>query len=224
VPSGPEESALADDNERDVPGDGLTRKRFLAAGAAFGGTIMWSSTFGVAETGRAADILSAPTASATTAPECPTGPTGPTGATGPGPTGPTGATGATGPTGPGGDVLEQCPTGPTGPTGATGPTGPTGATAVKLRSFTATRARRGVRVAWRTDSELDLLGFNVYRQRKRSTRVNRRLIAARGGRSGRAYSVVDRGVTDTSGVRYWLEEVLVDGSRGRYGPVAVSKR
>ena len=86
-------------------------------------------------------------------------------------------------------------------------------TAVSFRSFSATRSGKGVLLRWRTASEVDLLGFNVYRElRGKKVKVNRFLIRARGAASGAAYRFLDRGAMRTSG-RYWLQAVNLDGSR-----------
>ena len=96
--------------------------------------------------------------------------------------------------------------------------------AATLLSFTAKRAQRGVVLRWRTGSEVDTLGFNVFRQRAgRRVRVNRRVIPAlsltRGGVRGGAYSFVDRRAPKRKAVRYWLQEVDVRGHRTWHGPI-----
>jgi len=98
--------------------------------------------------------------------------------------------------------------------------------AVTLTSFKAARSHQGVVVRWRTGSEVDTLGFNVYRQRNgHRVRVNRRLIPAlsvtRGGISGGAYSYVDRRAPRHASLRYWLQEVDTSGHRTWHGPARV---
>jgi hypothetical protein len=97
--------------------------------------------------------------------------------------------------------------------------------AVTVSSLRARRSRGGVLVRWRTSSEVDTLGFNVYRQRgDRRIRLNRRVIpaltATRGGVRGGAYSFVDRRAPQRA-VRYWLQEVDSRGHRTWHGPVRV---
>ncbi len=93
------------------------------------------------------------------------------------------------------------------------------ATAVALRGFTATRAATQVVIRWRTASELDLLGFNVYREVNGTrTRLNRRLIA---GKGAGVYSFVDRRAPKGKTVRFWVQVVNLDGSRSWYGPARV---
>jgi hypothetical protein len=95
--------------------------------------------------------------------------------------------------------------------------------AVSLYSLTAKRSHKGVVVRWRTGTEADTLGFNVYRQQgNRRVRVNRRLLPALGGVSGRSYSFVDRRAPKHRAVRYWLQDVSVSGARAWHGPVRVA--
>lgn len=94
-------------------------------------------------------------------------------------------------------------------------------THVKAQSISAKRRLGGgVLVRWRTATEIDTLGFNVYREKSgKRARLTRTLIAAGGfGRStGRSYSYVDRhGGKGTA--RYWIEAVALDDSRSWLGP------
>ena len=90
--------------------------------------------------------------------------------------------------------------------------------AVSFRSLSASPARGGVLVRWRTASEVDTLGFHVYRQvNGKRVRVNRTLIAAKGRGN---YSFLDRKAPRAKNVRYWLRVVNLDGSRSWYGPAA----
>jgi hypothetical protein len=85
-------------------------------------------------------------------------------------------------------------------------------TAVTVRSFTARSTPRGVRIAWRTGAENDMLGFEVWRG---SRKVTRALVPARAGGSvrGAAYSVLDRSVRAGSRVTYRLRVVTKAGAR-----------
>lgn len=92
-------------------------------------------------------------------------------------------------------------------------------TAVTFRSLSATRSVRGVLVGWRTASELGTLGFHVFREEKAGrVRVNRSLIPAK---SRGAYTFLDRRAPRGRTLRYWIQEVALDGSRRWYGPVRV---
>lgn len=87
----------------------------------------------------------------------------------------------------------------------------TAPTAVTLRSFSAARGTAGTLLRWRTASELDTAGFNVYRG---SMRLNRSLIAARGDRgAGASYRLLDRTARPGASYRYRLQVVDLDGSR-----------
>ncbi len=92
------------------------------------------------------------------------------------------------------------------------------ALAVTMRSLSATSSSTGALLRWRTASELDTLGFNVFRELKgRRARVNPRLIAAKGPGS---YSFLDRHAPAGKRLSYWLQVVNLDGSRNWWGPVA----
>ncbi len=86
--------------------------------------------------------------------------------------------------------------------------------AVTVRSLSASRSGRGVVVRWRTASEVDLLGFNLYREQNgRRVRVNKRLISAGNANVGRLYSFVDRKAPAARRLGYWLQAVSQNGSR-----------
>ena len=98
-----------------------------------------------------------------------------------------------------------------------------GPLAVTIASFTAVRSHKGVLVRWRTGTEANELGFNVYRQQgARRVRVNRRLLPALGGLQGSSYSYRDRRAPKHRALRYWLQDVAVHGTRAWHGPVRVS--
>ncbi len=64
---------------------------------------------------------------------------------------------------------------------------------------------------WRTASELDTLGFHVYREVSgRRVRVDRKHVPARGA-SGRTYSYLDRTAPRRKALRYWIQVVNLDG-------------
>jgi len=94
-------------------------------------------------------------------------------------------------------------------------------TAARMGRIAASRTPAGVLVRWRTASELDLLGFNVYRQvNGQRKRLNARLIGAHGAG---AYSYLDRYAPQRKRVRFWIQAVNVDGSRNWYGPAEVAR-
>ena len=98
-----------------------------------------------------------------------------------------------------------------------------GTVAVRMRSLSAVRSARGALVRWRTASEFDLAGFNVYRTvNGRRLRLGKRLIAASAGASGRSYSDLDRGLRRRA-ARYWIQAVNLDGTFGWFGPARVAR-
>ena len=95
--------------------------------------------------------------------------------------------------------------------------------AARVTSLSATRAGRGVLVRWRTASEFDLRGFNVYREQNGVRRfANRWLIRAKDGGLAASYAFRDRRATRST-QRYWLREVTVDGNFRWFGPIAVTR-
>jgi len=94
-------------------------------------------------------------------------------------------------------------------------------TAVRISTTSAVRTPRGVLVRWRTASELDMLGFNVYREvNGKRVRANSKLIA---GKGHGLYSFLDRKAPKGTTVRYWIQAVNLDGSRRWYGPAGSSQ-
>jgi hypothetical protein len=93
--------------------------------------------------------------------------------------------------------------------------------AVRMSSFTASRSTKGVSVRWRTHTEIDTLGFHVFRSRgAKWTRVDRQLIPAHGSVSGARYSFLDRRAP-RGRLSYRLQAVGTDGSRTWYGRATV---
>jgi hypothetical protein len=90
-------------------------------------------------------------------------------------------------------------------------------TAVAVRTASAVRTRAGVFVRWRTASESQTLGFNVYRVRQgKLVKLNRALIASvfGGTARGHAYSWLDRTAPRaTRTLAYRLQAVGLDGTR-----------
>jgi hypothetical protein len=97
--------------------------------------------------------------------------------------------------------------------------------AVTTSTFNARYTGRSVTVRWRTASEVNVLGFNVYRvsQGKR-VKLNKRLIPSANvlhGKSTSAYSFRTRLASKrlAASSRYLLQEVHTNGSRTNYGPI-----
>ena len=95
--------------------------------------------------------------------------------------------------------------------------------AVTITKFRAVRSRKGVVVRWRTGTEYDQLGFNVYRQQgNRRVRLNRRILPALGRVAGGSYSFRDRRAPKRRALHYWLQDVDLSGKRTWHGPIRVS--
>jgi hypothetical protein len=103
-------------------------------------------------------------------------------------------------------------------------------TAVELRSFTGTGEGKSVKLSWETASELDNLGFNLYRtERPNGTKnkINEALIPANvppGSPAGAVYDYVDLDLAPRHGYWYWLEDVDINGRTMLHGPVVVKVR
>lgn len=99
-------------------------------------------------------------------------------------------------------------------------------TAVTLNSFDATASDGVVVVEWQTASEIDNLGFNLYRADAESSvraRLNETLIpslVAAGSPVGALYKYVDDSVQLGVEYSYWLEQVDTAGSSMMHGPVS----
>ncbi len=124
----------------------------------------------------------------------------------------------TGSSNPGWDALSG------GEFGAGGGT-PSEPTAVTLVSFTATPQDNAILVTWETASELDNVGFNLYRSEKADgpyTRLNTTLIPPQnpGSMLGGLYEWRDRYVMPAVIYYYKLEDVDVHGVRTVWGPLS----
>ncbi len=99
-----------------------------------------------------------------------------------------------------------------------------GTTAVKLMSFDAAAGDSEVRLAWRTASELDNLGFHLYRGASADgpwTRLTKALIPGLGSSPvGQAYAFKDGGLTNGTRYFYRLEDVDASSLVTSHGPVS----
>ena len=97
-------------------------------------------------------------------------------------------------------------------------------TAVKLESFTAVAGDASVLLSWRTGSELDNLGFYLYRALSDSgpwTRLTTSLIPGLGSSAlGQAYSFRDTGLANGTRYYYRLEDVDTKSKATSHGPVS----
>jgi hypothetical protein len=98
------------------------------------------------------------------------------------------------------------------------------ATAVRLMSFAAVPADGSVSLEWRTGSELDNLGFHLYRGPSADgpwTRLTSSLIPGLGSSPlGQAYSWLDTGLVNGTTYYYRLEDVDTSAKSTFHGPVS----
>lgn len=93
--------------------------------------------------------------------------------------------------------------------------------AVTLKNFSATITEDGVILNWETLSEVNTLGFNLYRSETleaEKVRVNPELILsnlAPGSLEGALYEHLDG--ANAAEAYYWLEEIEIDGTATSYG-------
>jgi hypothetical protein len=99
------------------------------------------------------------------------------------------------------------------------------ATAVRVASFTARRQASTVLLTWETATEIDLIGFHLYRADgpdRKPLRLDDILIPSQnpGSPIGCSYEFTDK-TSGPSQAYYWLEDVDVHGAATRHGPVVV---
>jgi hypothetical protein len=104
--------------------------------------------------------------------------------------------------------------------------------AARVDAFAANGYEDGkVLLEWRTGLEVNNLGFNVYRDVSgRRTRINSQMLAGSALmvgagthlKSGRSYTWPDD-LPKSGDVRYWLEEVDLNGQSTWHGPVAIDR-
>lgn len=98
--------------------------------------------------------------------------------------------------------------------------------AVMLALFEANRLPDGVAVTWETASEVDNIGFHLWRGENATeptVRLNSELIPSQspGGGQGAAYEWLDHTAQTGTSYFYWLDAVDVNGNPTRFGPVSV---
>ena len=95
--------------------------------------------------------------------------------------------------------------------------------AVSVQSLTARRSHQGVLVRWRTGTEADLLGFQIYRSSGHSwRRITPSLVGAKGSVSGASYRYLDKAAKRGVSYRYRIKALEQDGTATWFGPVRVS--
>ncbi len=101
-------------------------------------------------------------------------------------------------------------------------------TAATMAGFSGVAMGDGsVSLGWQTVSELDLLGFYLYRATSETDtpqRLNEDLIPAQwpGSPTGGSYSFHDQSTLPGATYSYWIDVVQIDGTVLRYGPVNVA--
>ncbi len=105
---------------------------------------------------------------------------------------------------------------------------PLAPTKVSLKSFQAFQKGSQVQLRWRTGYEVDNLGFSIYREiNGHQTKLNPSIIAgtamttgaSKPVQAGWSYSWKDLLPANTSNVKYWLEDMDLNGELTRYGPI-----
>jgi hypothetical protein len=99
-------------------------------------------------------------------------------------------------------------------------------TAVKLASFSAVAGNGEVNLYWRTGSELNNLGFHLYRSLSADgsyEKITSALIPGLGSSPvGASYSYQDRGLTNGTKYFYRLEDIETTGLTELHGPVSAT--
>ncbi len=94
---------------------------------------------------------------------------------------------------------------------------------VEMTAFSATRDADQVTLTWRTESELNNLGFNIYRSEQEEegyTRMNEDLIRGQGTTTAaHDYSYIDDDIESDKDYWYTVETISTDGLSTFYGPV-----
>jgi hypothetical protein len=109
------------------------------------------------------------------------------------------------------------------------PTEPCDETAITLSSFTAQAGKGSVTINWRTETEINNAGFNIYRAESIDgtiVKINGDvLIPAEGsGIQGASYQFIDTAMKNRfKTYLYILEDVEFDGDTELHGPISVAK-
>lgn len=91
-----------------------------------------------------------------------------------------------------------------------------GSLPVRLSSFTATRNSNGVLISWRTETETNNLGFNIYRvESQKEVKINPQMIRGHGTTgSPHSYEFLDLDAPEGN-VKYFIEDIDFEGNRQR---------
>jgi hypothetical protein len=103
-----------------------------------------------------------------------------------------------------------------------------GETAISLSSFTAKGAFRKVILQWKTETEIDNAGFNIYRAESENgqyDKINSDQIPPKGKSiQGSGYVYIDRDVVNGMEYFYKLEDIDLAGNSTYHGPISVTPK
>jgi len=99
---------------------------------------------------------------------------------------------------------------------------------VVLSSFTAVRSNGSVILLWRTETEIDHVGWNIYRSEKKDgkfQKINDKIKSGAEGNSAmpRDYQFADKDVVPGRQYYYFLEDIDVFGNRDKSTIIGISK-
>lgn len=98
---------------------------------------------------------------------------------------------------------------------------------VTLSSFAAISTDSGVMLQWRTESEVDNLGWNIYRSEKKDgefVKINDKLVPGAGNSAmPNSYQFADKTVVKGGQYYYYLEDVDIAGTRNKSLIIPVNK-
>jgi len=101
-------------------------------------------------------------------------------------------------------------------------------TLIELSAFEAVAGNREASLIWKTASEIDNAGFNLYRTETEDgeyVQINNRLIPAKGSPTeGAEYEFADEDVENRQAYWYMLEDVDLNGVSTVHGPVSATPR
>ena len=102
-------------------------------------------------------------------------------------------------------------------------------TAVELLYFAASYVNKSIVLSWETASEMDNVGFNIYRAKTIDgvkKKINIDLIQAEnpGSPEGAVYSFTNTNIKQDKKYFYWLESVDVNGDTNLHGPIKVKTK
>ena len=99
-------------------------------------------------------------------------------------------------------------------------------TGVSLNHISAALVEKAVEISWETASEVNNLGFNLYRGLSAAgpkEKLNQDFIPSQviGSTSGARYTYLDRDLLEGGNYFYWLESIDLSGGTRLYGPVNI---